>query len=71
MNAHTETEVRPALLDINGASAYLGGIGRTRMYELFTSGALKPVKIGRRTFVARHELDRFVESLASGGALAP
>lgn len=41
-------------------------IGRTMLYELFDSGAIVPVKIGRRTFVTRWELERYAASLEAG-----
>lgn len=44
-------------------AAQVLGISRTTIYELISAGALKPVKIGRRTFIAQEELERYVASL--------
>lgn len=45
------------------AAAEVLGISRTTVYELISTGALKPVKIGRRTFISQEELERYVASL--------
>ncbi|MEK4240808.1 helix-turn-helix domain-containing protein [Janibacter sp. FSL W8-0316] len=44
------------------------GVSRTTIYELISAGALKPVKIGRRTFIAQDELERYVRSLTEVSA---
>lgn len=44
-------------------AAQVLGISRTTIYELISAGALKPVKIGRRTFIAQEELERYVRGL--------
>lgn len=62
----TPTAASGRLLDIDGSRNYIGGISRESFYKLVRSGDLAVVKIGRRTFVDRSELDRFVDSL--GGA---
>lgn len=41
----------------------LGGIGSTKLHQLLASGELSAVKIGRRTFCRRSELDRYLSSL--------
>ncbi len=38
-------------------------IGRTKLYELLSSGELKAVALGRKTLIVRQELERFVEAL--------
>jgi len=38
------------------------GLGRTRTYELLSSGAIPSVRIGRLRKVRRTDVDRFVES---------
>lgn len=45
------------------AREMLGGIGRTKLWELVTAGELTPVRIGRRTFYERNDLERYIESL--------
>lgn len=46
------------LVPITAACKRLGGIGRTMLYELITSGELTKVKIGTRGFIT-------VESIAA------
>ncbi|MCL4767747.1 MAG: helix-turn-helix domain-containing protein [Hyphomicrobiaceae bacterium] len=38
------------------------GLGRTTVFGLFKSGALRAVKIGKRTFVRRDDFREFVNS---------
>lgn len=38
-------------------------VSRSKLYALANSGKLKLVKLGRKTFVSRDELDRFIASL--------
>ncbi|PZS03247.1 MAG: DNA-binding protein [Pseudonocardiales bacterium] len=52
----------------DAAKAQLGGIGRTKLYELYASGELDTVKIGRRRFVIADSIDRYIERLAGGDA---
>jgi excisionase family DNA binding protein len=40
-------------------------IGRTRLYELLTSGALPAKKIGRKTIILRTDLEAFFAGLNS------
>lgn len=48
------------LISINEIGKALG-IGRTLIYGLLREGSLKPIKIGRRTFVHRDDLAAFIE----------
>ncbi|MEU6039765.1 helix-turn-helix domain-containing protein [Actinomadura sp. NPDC047616] len=52
------------------AGKALGGLGRTKTYQLIKSGELPSVTIGRRRFVAVHDLRAYVERLRTerGGA---
>jgi excisionase family DNA binding protein len=52
----------PLLISIERAGRELG-IGRTLVYELLAAQRLPSVKIGRRRFVRREELLRFVRDL--------
>jgi excisionase family DNA binding protein len=45
-----------------------GGISRSKVYQLIAAGQLKPVKIGRRTFVPETSLQAFFNRLTEGGA---
>ncbi len=39
------------------------GLGRTKTYELITSGALETLKVGRRTLVTTHSLRAFAQAV--------
>ncbi len=41
----------------------LGGIGNTKLHAILASGELKAVKIGKRTFCRRSDLDSYLASL--------
>ncbi|MBD3751655.1 MAG: DNA-binding protein [Microbacterium sp.] len=43
----------------------LGGIGRSKLFEEINAGRIRAVKIGRRTFVAHAELERYVAGLSA------
>jgi excisionase family DNA binding protein len=53
------------LLTIAEVMAQLGGVSRSHLYVLFESGQLKPIKLGRRTFVASDQLDRYIAALVA------
>lgn len=36
---------------------------RSKLYELIASGNIRAMSLGRRTLIARAELERFIESL--------
>ena len=55
-------EELPLLVSIERAGRELG-IGRTLVYELLAAQRLPSVKIGRRRFIRREELLRFVRDL--------
>ena len=52
----------PLLHSIVSAAKALG-IGRSSLYALIAESKIHPVKIGRRTLIPNHELERFVEDL--------
>jgi excisionase family DNA binding protein len=60
-NAASNSEL-PLLLSIDRAGKELG-IGRSLIYELIAAQRLGSVKIGRRRFIRRDELLRFVRDL--------
>jgi len=41
-------------------AAQVIGLSRSKIYELFDTGELQPVKVGRRTLIERGELERFL-----------
>ncbi|MDI6712696.1 MAG: helix-turn-helix domain-containing protein [Anaerosomatales bacterium] len=62
MRETSEHGAERLLVSVQEASRMLG-VHRSTFYELMGSGALKPVKIGRRTLVPVAELEGFVERL--------
>jgi hypothetical protein len=52
------------LLPYDEARAALGGIGRTTLWELITSGQLVKVNIGRRGFITAESIAAYVNSLS-------
>ncbi|MGB4777437.1 hypothetical protein [Microbacterium sp.] len=55
--------IAPLLYDEENARHMLGGIGRSKLFEEIAAGRLRAVKIGRRTFIAHAELERYVAGL--------
>lgn len=53
----------PVLHDEKAARVMLGGIGRTKYFELLASGELESVRIGRRRFVPADALGAYVDRL--------
>jgi excisionase family DNA binding protein len=41
----------PLAVSVNEACRLLGGVGRTKFYQLISQGYVKPIKVGRRTLV--------------------
>lgn len=61
--------MNPVLLPVYpDAGKALGGLGRTKVYELITSGELRTVKIGRRRFVPAAAVEEYVSRLEQQGA---
>jgi excisionase family DNA binding protein len=54
-----------ALMDIETARQELGGISRSRMFQLLKSGELRSVKIGRRRLVPSEAITEYIGSLES------
>jgi hypothetical protein len=54
----------PIVSGPGGVGARLGGIGRTKIYELIGHGELTRVRIGRRTFVTAESLVAYVDRIA-------
>ena len=57
------------LYTINEARERLGGISRSFIYVLMTSGRLPSIKLSRRRFVSKEAIDAFVASAV--GARVP
>lgn len=52
------------LVPYDDAMHMLGGIGRTKFYELIQDGELDQVKIGRRGFITAKSLAAYVDRLS-------
>ena len=52
--------VEPICVRVNDAARMIG-IGRTKLYELISSGELETVKIGRATRITTASLHKLVE----------
>lgn len=65
-----DSKPEPLLLTLEEASHRLGGLSRTKLFELMREGQLKPVKIGRRTFLTLDVLRRFVSDQAQASELS-
>ena len=60
------TEQRgPRLIPVPGVQADLGGISRTSVYELISSGELTKVNIGRRSFITEESLTAYLSRLSA------
>ncbi len=49
------------------AADVLGGMSRSILYEKIASGEIAAVKVGRRTYIAHGELERYVRVLTGSG----
>ena len=55
------TADRKAAYSIKEAAEYIGGIHESAMYRLIWDKQIKSYKIGRRRFVLKTELDKYIE----------
>ena len=60
----SDITVEPEALSIEQACAATG-LGKTKIYELVGSRALKTRRLGRRRLVLRRDLQEFLETLPS------
>lgn len=49
------------LVTIDQACALLGGLGKSKTYELIASGQIAHVRVGRRRFIRRTAIDEFIK----------
>lgn len=54
------------LVPIPDSCGVLGGIGRTKLYELINEGKLTRVRIGARAFITGESLEGFLAELTDG-----
>jgi excisionase family DNA binding protein len=59
----SEAPVSDQLNNIGNTQEKLGGLGRTRVFDLIRTGQLKSVKIGRRRLVPDSAIAEYIESL--------
>lgn len=57
--------MRRLLHPIPEAVEVLGGMSRSTLYEKIAAGEIAVVKVGRRTYIAHGELERYVRELSS------
>jgi excisionase family DNA binding protein len=63
------TGTRPApaadarLLDVASAQARLGGIARSKLFELLAAGEIESTRLGRRRLIFADSLDAYVTRL--------
>ena len=55
------------LNNIEQASEKLGGLGRTRLFELLRTGELRSVKIGRRRMIPDSSIAQNIDGLKAAG----
>lgn len=67
-STRTDTMTDQALLSVADARTYLGGIGRTYLYQLIASGDLTRVKVGQRAMITRESVDTYLEKIAKQSA---
>jgi excisionase family DNA binding protein len=54
--------LEPLAVSVNEATRLLG-IGRTRLYQAFNEGDLKPIKCGKKTLIAYVDLQDWLRRL--------
>lgn len=59
-----------ALLSVDEARAYLGGISRSHLYRLIKDEQIDRVKSGGRALITRVSCDAYVARLANGGTVS-
>ncbi len=57
-------EVR-RLVPMPASQEVLGGIGRTKLYELVSEGEITKVNIGSRSFITAESLEKYLDRLVT------
>ena len=52
-----------AALTFDEGCAYIGGVSRPTMYRLIADGAISSFKLGRRRYLLRANLDKFLAEM--------
>lgn len=63
-------QITLAYVPVNGALDLLH-ISRSKLYELLRTGAIPPVKVGRRTLIAVADIEVFLESARQNSLQPP
>jgi cell fate regulator YaaT (PSP1 superfamily) len=59
---HT-AHIKPLLVSVRDARQMLGGVGRTKIYQLMDLGKLRSVSIGRRRMLVTASIERLVDEM--------
>lgn len=59
MKEHSHAQEQAVARSVESAAKAIG-VGRTTLYELIASGAIRTFKVGARTLIPESELHRFV-----------
>ncbi|MGY6643802.1 MAG: helix-turn-helix domain-containing protein [Salinarimonas sp.] len=54
--------MEPVAVSVREAQRLLGGIGRTKLYQLIADGKLRPLKLGRRTLIPISSINDLVHA---------
>lgn len=68
MLAVVESEIRPAVLHVKEAAAYIGA-SVTYLYQLMGHGAIPFAKVGRRTVLRVADLDAYLTKRVGSSSL--
>jgi excisionase family DNA binding protein len=60
----------PLAVSVNEACRLLGGIGRTKFYQLISQGHVKPIKVGQRTLVPVDCIHKLLDGCRISGPVA-
>jgi hypothetical protein len=64
-----DTRTDPLIVPSDEAMRRLGGIGRTKFYELVDAKEIEMVKIGRRAFITTRSIAAYVERLSQAATV--
>ena len=63
-----DSEPNRLLVPYDETRTKLGGIGRTKLWELVNAGELVRVNVGRRGFITANSIAEYVDRLSSAAA---
>ncbi|WP_343577475.1 helix-turn-helix domain-containing protein [Mycobacterium sp.] len=65
-----ENEQFPPLVAIPKVPEFIGGISRSKVYELIDAGELRRIRIGRRAFISGDSIAAFLRKVLTSGDAA-